>query len=395
MGYPRIVSPDDHVLEPRELWTSRLPKRYREVGPRVVREKGRVGLADGAFDYVETDDGDPVDVWHYENIKVPAMLTGSAVGYELEEMETRVVTFDDMRPGCYDPRARLADMDMSGVEASLCFPNMFARFAGQRFVFGEDKDLSLLCVKAYNDFMLNEWCGDSGGRLIPLGILPLWDAELCAAEIREQAALGIHAMCFTEIPSYLGLPSIHTDYWDPMLQACEDTGTVLMMHIGSGSKLPVTSADAPAAVANTLPSVNSAMSLVDWLFSGSLIRFPTLRMGFAECQIGWIPYFLERADEVWSHNRGWNEVWGKIPNPPSSYFPGRIYCSFFSDKFGLKHLDEIGEDNVMFETDYPHSDSNWPTSQDVARQQTEAAGLDEETTEKVVRGNARRLLALD
>jgi predicted TIM-barrel fold metal-dependent hydrolase len=394
MDYPRIVSPDDHVLEPRELWTSRLPAKYREVGPRVVREKGRVGLADGAFDYVQTDDGEPVDVWYYEDIRVPALLTGSAVGYELEEMETKVITFDDMRPGCYDPRARLQDMDVCGIEASLCFPNMFARFAGQRFVFGQDKDLSLLCVKAYNDFTLNEWCAGSDGRLIPLGILPLWDAELCAAEIRTQASAGIHAMCFTEIPPYLGLPSIHTDHWDPMLQACEDTGTVLMMHIGSGSKLPVTSADAPAAVANTLPSVNSAMSLVDWLFSGSLIRYPNLRMGFAECQIGWIPYFLERADEVWSHNRGWNEVWGKIPDPPSSYFPGRIYCSFFSDNFGLRHLDDIGADNVMFETDYPHSDSNWPTSQDVARQQTEAAGLDPITTEKVVRGNARRLLGL-
>jgi len=392
--FPRIVSPDDHVLEPRDLWTSRLPGKYREAGPRVVREKGHVSLTDGVFDYAKTDDGDPVDVWHYEDIKVPAMLTGSAVGYELDEMETRVVTFEDMRPGCYEPNARLADMDVAGIEASLCFPNMFARFAGQRFVFGQDKDLSLLCVKAYNDFMLNQWCAGSNGRLIPLGILPLWDGELCAAEIREQADKGIHAMCFTEIPSYLGLPSIHTDHWDPMLQACEETGTVLMMHIGSGSKLPVTSADAPAAVANALPSVNSAMSLVDWLFSGSLIRFPSLRMGFAECQIGWIPYFLERADEVWEHNRGWNEVWGKIPDPPSTYFPGRIYCSFFSDNFGLRHLDEIGVDNVMFETDYPHSDSNWPNSQEVARQQVTAAGLDAGTIQKVVRDNARHLLGL-
>jgi predicted TIM-barrel fold metal-dependent hydrolase len=391
--YPRIVSPDDHVLEPPDLWTKRLPAKYLETGPRVVREKGRLTMNDGMFVYEQSDDGEPVDVWYYEDIRVPGILTGAAVGYELEDMETKVITFEDMRPGCYDQKARLADMDMSGVEASLCFPNMFARFAGQRFVFGQDKELSLACVQAYNDFMIDEWCAGSDGRLIPLGILPLWDAELCAKEIHAGAARGIHAMCFTEIPAYLGLPSLHTDYWDPMLQACEDTGTVLMMHIGSGSKLPVTSSDAPAGVANSLTAVNSAMSLIDWLFSGSLIRFPSLRMGFAECQIGWIPYFLERADEVWSHNRGWNEVWGKIPNPPSSYFPGRIYCSYFSDDFGLRHIDEIGEDNVMFETDYPHSDSNWPTSQAVARRQTEAAGLTPEQTEKVVRGNALRLLS--
>jgi predicted TIM-barrel fold metal-dependent hydrolase len=390
--FPLIVSADDHVLEPKDLWSSRLPSKYREVGPRVVREKGRLAFSDGVFSYEKTDEGDPVDVWYYEDIRVPSPLTGAAVGYELEDMESRVITFDDMRPGCYDPVHRLADMDIAGIEASICFPNMFARFAGQRFVFGEDKDLSKLCVRAYNDFMIDQWCAGSDGRLIPLGILPLWDAELCAVEVREMAARGIHAMCFTEIPHYLGLPSLHTQYWDPLFGACEEVGTVLMMHIGSGSKLPTTSPDAPAAVLNTLPSVNAAMSMVDWLFSGALMRFPNLKIAFAECQIGWIPYFLERSDEVWQHNRGWNEVWGKIPNPPSSYFPDHIYCTFFSDYFGLRHIDEIGADNVMFETDYPHSDSNWPDSRTVAMKQTE--GLDDVTIEKVIRGNARKLFGL-
>lgn len=390
--FPKIVSADDHVVEPPDLWTARLPAKYQDVGPRVVRENGRATLRDGIFSYETDEGGEPCDVWYYEDIKVPSLLTGSAVGYDLDDMETRVVTFDDMRPGCYQQTARLGDMDTAGVEASICFPNMFARFCGQRFVFGEDKELAALCVRAYNDFMVDEWCAGSDGRLIPLGILPLWDAQLCAAEVRAIASRGIHAVCFSEIPSYLGLPSIHTDYWNPLFQACEETNTVLMMHIGSGSKLPSTSVDAPAAVLNTLPSVNSAMSLVDWLFSGALMRFPKLRMGFAECQIGWIPYFLQRSDEVWEHNRGWNEVWGKIPEPPSSYFPNRIFCTFFSDPFGLRHLDEIGVDNVMFETDYPHSDSNWPVSQDVAKKQT--AGLDDATVEKVVRGNARRLFGL-
>ncbi|HEY1831836.1 MAG TPA: amidohydrolase family protein [Acidimicrobiales bacterium] len=390
--FPLIVSADDHVLEPKDLWSSRLPAKYEGIGPRVVRERGTAEFRDGVFTYETSNAGELVDVWYYEDVRVPSMLTGSAVGYELEEMETKVVTYEDMRPGCYDPKARLADMDLSGVEASLCFPNMFARFAGQRFVFGTDKELSKQCVRAYNDFMLDEWCGDSAGRLIPLGILPLWDADLCADEVRLMSSRGIHAMCFTEIPYYLGLPSLHTTYWDPLFRACEETSTVLMMHIGSGSKLPSTSPDAPAAVLNTLPSVNAAMSMVDWLFSGALTRFPGLKLGFAECQIGWIPYFLERSDEVWEHNRGWNEVWGKIPEPPSSYFPDHIFCTFFSDNFGLRHLDEIGADNVMFETDYPHSDSNWPDSREVAMKQTEF--LDDETTEKVVRGNARRLFGL-
>lgn len=144
-----------------------------EPDPRVVRERNRPALRDGVFTYKTSYDGDPCDVWYYEDIRVPSMLAGLAVGYELDEMETRVVTFDDMRPGCYEQKARLADMDIAGVEAFLCFPSKFARFAGQRFAFGKDTELSKVCVRAYNDFMLEEWCAGSGGRLIPLGILPL------------------------------------------------------------------------------------------------------------------------------------------------------------------------------------------------------------------------------
>lgn len=390
--FPKIVSADDHVVEPRDLWTSRLPRKYLDVGPRVVRERGQVTLLDGDFSYSVDDDGEPVDTWYYEDLRIPSMIPGAAVGYDLDDMEMRVMTFDQMRPGCFDPKERLADMDVAGIERSLCFPNLFARFCGQRFVFGKDRELARLCVEAYNDFIVDEWCAGSNGRLIPLGIVPLWDATSSAAEVRRMATRGMKAFCFSEIPTFLGLPSIHSGYWDPFFQACQDTGSVIMIHIGSSSRLPVTSQDAPNAVTNTLPAVNSAMCLVDWLFSGVLIRFPELRMGLAECQIGWIPYFLERADQVWEHNRGWNEVRDVIPNPPSSYFPNRIFCTFFSDDFGLRNLDAIGVDNVIFETDYPHSDSNWPDSQAVAQKMTEH--LDPVTTEKIVRGNALRLLGV-
>lgn len=388
--FPKIVSADDHVVEPPTLWTDRLPAKYKDVGPRVVRERGRVGLVDGDFRYETTDDGDPVDVWVYEDIRVPQSLLGAAVGYEVDDMELRVITFDDMRPGCYDPAERLKDMNVSGVERSVCFPNLFARFCGQRFLQGKDRELARLCVEAYNDFMVDEWTAGSDGRLIPLGILPLWDVELCTAEVMRIADRGVHNVCFSEIPPFLGLPSLHTDYWDPLFSACEDANTAILIHIGSSSRLPVTSEDAPSAVQNTLPAVNSAMSLVDWLFSGAFVRHPGLRVGFAECQIGWVPYFLQRADEVWQHNRAWNEVRDKIPNPPSTYFHDHVWCTFFSDDFGLANLDAIGVDQVMFETDYPHSDTNWPSSQAVAEKMMK--DLDDETTEKLVRGNALRLL---
>ncbi|MGE0306903.1 MAG: amidohydrolase family protein [Acidimicrobiia bacterium] len=392
-GLPLIISADDHVVEPPHLWIDRLPAKYRDVGPRVVRERGAVKLHDGDFQYDASDDGEPVDTWYFEDLRIPSTLPGAAVGYSLDDMEMKVMTFDEMRPGCHDPAKRLEDMDVAGIDMSLCFPNLFVRFCGQRFLFAKDRDLALLCVRAYNDFIVDEWCSGSNGRLLPLGIIPLDDSKLAAAEVRRMAAKGMRAFCFSELPPFLGLPSIHTDYWDPFFQACVETNSTIMLHIGSSSRLPVTSADAPNAVVNTLPALNSAMSMVDWLFSGVLIRFPTLRIGFAESQIGWIPYILQRADQVWEHNRGWNGVRDKIPNPPSSYYPGRVFCTFFDDDFGLRNLDAIGVDNVIFETDYPHSDSNWPDSLEVVRKAT--AHLDAETTHKIVRGNALKMLGMD
>jgi len=133
---------------------------------------------------------------------------------------------------------------------------------------------------------------------------------LAAAEIRRNAARGNHAVTFSEIPAFLGLPSMHDKdgFWDPFLQACEETDTVVCMHIGSSSKMPSTSADAPAAVGSTLTYMNAAMSLTDWLMSGLFEKFPRLKIAYSEGQIGWIPYVLERADAVWEDNRGWGGV---------------------------------------------------------------------------------------
>ena len=231
-------------------------------------------------------------------------------------------------------------MDVNHVEASLSFPS-FPRFCGQTFYERKDKELADLCVKAYNDWMLDEWCAPSNGRLIPLIIVQLWDPELAAAEVRRNAAKGCHAVTFSEIPPFLGLPSIHDKdgFWDPFLAACEETGTVVCMHIGSSSKMPSTSADAPPAVGSTLTYMNAAMSLTDWLMSGVFERFPRLTIAYSEGQIGWIPYVLERADQVWEDNRGWGGVADKVKRPPSEYYFEHVYGCFFDDPHGLQNID--------------------------------------------------------
>jgi predicted TIM-barrel fold metal-dependent hydrolase len=395
MTYPRIISADDHVLEPPNLWTSRLPSKFQDRSPHVVRKKVAPPTIDLKHEAVASEDGQWADVWCYDGKEHPLLMLAAAVGFSHDDIEFRTVTYDDVRPGCTDPTARLADMDMAGVEGSLCFPNLApVRFAGQGFLEAADKELALLCVQAYNDYILDEWTASDPNRLIPCGIVPLWDANLAAAEVRRTAARGMKSACFSAAPAHLGLPSLHVGYWDPLFAACEETETVLSIHVGSSSRIPLPSADAPPAEANILLVNNCSTALVDWLCSGLFVRYPNLKVLLAECQIGWIPYYLNRLDEVWNIHTGWAGIRDTLPELPSHYFRSNMYATFFSDVFGLKNLDAIGADNVLYETDYPHSDSTWPDCEKIAREQTEVAGLDAETTEKVVRGNARRLFRL-
>jgi predicted TIM-barrel fold metal-dependent hydrolase len=390
---PPIVDLDAHVVEPPHVWTSRLPARYRDVGPRVLQLPAGTPKLVGAG-YVEEPgtDGPPVAWWFYEDQRISLKRTIAAAGFDADEVELKSVGYDDMRRGCYDPSARVADMDLNGVEAQMCFPN-FPRFCGQVFLWGKDKELALLSVRAYNDWMVEEWAGSSGGRLIPNCLIPLWDADLAAAEVRRNAERGVRSVLFSELPTYLDLPSIYTGYWDPFFRACAETGTVVSMHIGSGTKTPKAAPDGPDAVSATILFGNTVASLCDWLFSGVLHRFPDLKLMFAESQIGWIPYVLERADDVWETHRGWSGSQLHCPEPPSTYYYRQITSCFFKDEVGIELLDRVGVDNVVFETDYPHQDGTWPHTREAAEKQF--GHLDQDVVDKIARGNAIRLLGLD
>ena len=292
---------------------------------------------------------------------MPQTRLSAAVGFDRDEVKVTGITYEEMRKGCWDPKARWKTWTPT-TPKPRCASRPSPGSAARRSWRPSDKVLADLCVKAYNDWMVEEWCGDSGGRLIPLTITHLWDADLAAAEVRRNAERGVRAVCFSEIPPYLGLPSIHTDYWEPFFRACEETGTVINMHIGSSSKMPSTSADAPAAVGSTLTFGNAMSSMTDWLFSGWLARLPNLKLAYSEGQIGWIPYILERADNVWEENRAWGGVSEDVSEPPSHYYYRQIYGCFFDDVYGLENIEKCGIDNICFETDYPHSDSTWPHS---------------------------------
>ena len=392
---PMIISVDDHLVEPPHLWQTWLPNKLKEKGPRVERRRlGEMLWVGGSkmYEYeLDAPDAPWCDIWFYEGLVYPNKRHVAAVGFTREEMTMSPITYDEMRPGCYEPKARVQDMISNHVEASLSFPTM-PRFCGQTFAEAEDRELALACVKAYNDFMVEEWCGDSNGALLPLIIIPLWDADLAAAEVRRNAERGCRAVCFSEIPPNLGLPSIHTGYWDTFFQACQDTETVVCMHIGSSSKMPAASPDAPPAVAASLSFNNAIASLSDFLFSGVLVRFPTLTLAYSEGQIGWLPYILERVDDVWREHRAWGGVADIVPEPPSTYYYRQVFGCFFRDKHGLNSLNEVGVDNITFETDYPHTDTTWPDTKEVAEEMM--GHLPQDVVWKIVRGNAARMLGI-
>ncbi len=388
---PPIVSVDDHLIEPPGIWQDRVPAKYKDIAPRLeTLPADAFRKVSGAYVANPDPTGPPAAWWHYEDKYYPVIRYIAQAGYPPDYDDNHVVLLDDMRPGCWQQKARLDDMTINGVEASLCFPN-YPRFCGQIFNEAKDRALALLCVKAYNDFMVDEWCAGSGGRLIPLCLIPLWDVAAAAAEVRRNAARGVRAVAFSELPAWLDLPSIWSGHWDPFFEACEETGTVIAMHIGSGTRTTITSPDAPQVVSTVMIFANSAASMVDYLQSGILARYPTLKLLYAECQIGWIPFILERADDAWQTHL-WAHDDRLAGELPSSFYKDRIFSCFFKDNVGIEMLDRIGADQVLFETDYPHSDGTWPNTPQVAEKLF--GHLDQVTVDKIARGNAIKLLGL-
>ncbi|HMG44539.1 MAG TPA: amidohydrolase family protein [Acidimicrobiales bacterium] len=397
---PRIISVDDHVVEPPDLWSNRLPAKYQDRGPRVERDRAVFSFKGGRFSFEKgVPEGEWCDWWLYDGLVYPFPKLSAAVGFD--DLDVTPTTYDEIRPGCWIQSERLADMTANHVDASICFPNTLPRFCGQTFyeqgIKREDGDpeLAQLCVEAYNDWMIDEWCGGEGkGRLIPLTIIPLWDPELAADEIHRCADKGSHAVAFSENPHPLGLPSIHSGKWDPFFAACQDTETVVCMHIGSSSRMPATSPDAPFIVSSTLTFQNAMGSMLDFIFSGTLERFPTMKIAYSEGQVGWMPYVLERADKLWAE-RSDNSFGTSLPRRPSEYIAGRVYGCIFDDETGLRNRDAIGIEQICFETDYPHADSTFPHSKKVATEICAGAGLSETETYQLLRGNAITAFGLE
>lgn len=368
-----LVSVDDHVIEPPTMFDAHISEKYRDQAPSVH------------------EDPDGSQYWLFEGQRAQNMGLNAVAGCPPEEYGLSPLRYDHMRPGCYDIHERIRDMNANGVLGSINFPT-FVHFCGQLFLRATDKDLSHACVQAYNDWHIDEWAGAYPERIIPMTIMPLWDPQLMAAEIRRASAKGCHAVTFSENPEKLGLPGLHVDHWDPFFQACVETGTVVCMHIGSSSSMTVTSMDAPADVSIAITPMNSFLALNDLMWTPIFKKFPEIMVALSEGGTGWIPYALERMDYTYNHHKAWTgaDFGGLLP---SDIFHRNFSTCFIDDQAGIDMRHKVGIDRMTWECDYPHSDSTWPHSADLLAHSL--VGVPDDEIDKITHLNAMRIYQFD
>ncbi|HZT67866.1 MAG TPA: amidohydrolase family protein [Acidimicrobiales bacterium] len=368
-----IISVDDHLIEPPDLFEGRMPSYLVDRAPRIV----------------EFEDGR--QAWVYEDQLFANVGLNAVVGRPKEEWSMEPARFEEMRPGCFDIAERVKDMDAGGIWASVCFPSLIAGFCGAVFSRSKDPELGLACLRAWNDWHLEAWAGSAPDRIIPLQLAWLADPEIAADDVRRNAERGFKAVSFAEIPAQLGFPSIHRKHWAPFLQACEETGTVLCLHTGSSGWAPIPSPDPPFEVFPTLFPASSLVAATDWLWSGVCTRYPDLKIAWSEGGIGWVVMLADRADYVLDHSASGKEStrWKGDLRPSEVLARNFWFCTIDDPGSVDGVLAKIGPDHVMVESDYPHADSTWPTTLDAFR--SNFGHLPDDVVRKIAYENAASL----
>jgi predicted TIM-barrel fold metal-dependent hydrolase len=336
-----LVSVDDHFVEPPTIFDNHTPAKFKGRFPSMIK----------------TEEG--ADAWRIEDRIIRSFGLNAVVGRRPVELGMEPTALDQLRPGCYDVHARVDDMDANGILGSLNFPS-FVGMAAQNLEPMADKDLATAIVRGWNDWHIDEWCGAYPERFIPCGIVPTWNPAEAAAEIRRNAAKGCHAVSFPPNPTLTGLPSLHSDYWHPVWQACVENNVVICLHISDASAA-APSEDTPIDAYITNMQVSLYVTASDLTYSHILRQFPDIRFALSEGSIGWVPHCMERMDMVRQQHGAWTrqDFGGKLP---SEVFKEHVYTCFISDRTGIKLRHDIGIENITYECDYPHADCLWPNS---------------------------------
>ncbi len=340
-----FISVDDHLVEPRDTFEGRLERRFQAKAPKVV----------------ETEEGH--EVWEFGGKLYHQVGLTATAGRPREDWKPEPVRYEEIRPGCYQIDARVKDMDIGGIWASMNFPSMVTGFAGSLFAKVADPELGLAVMRAWNDWLFEEWYSPYPERIIPMGITWLSDPELGAREIRRNAERGFRSVTLPERPHLLGLPSVFSGYWDPIVEACAETDTVISLHIGSSGPAPGGAKDSPGLVLGaTLFGQQALTACVEWFWSQYALKYPSVKFAMSEGGIGWVAMLIDRLDNMMDRS-GYGHAWPDRDLRPSEALRRNFWFCSLDDPSTLSTRHAIGVENIMLESDYPHGDSTWPDSQ--------------------------------
>jgi predicted TIM-barrel fold metal-dependent hydrolase len=372
IDYP-IVDADAHVYEPPDVWQARVPARLRERAPKVS----------------STDEG---DVWSFDDgARLRPVGLMAAAGASYLDFRPSGLTYAAMRPGFFEPAARLADMDADGIHAQILYPSVCEE--GAR-MFGDARELQLACVRAYNEWLL-DFCSGGRGRLFGHAVIPATGVGDAVAELEWALRAGYRGVLISTFPNG-GVEPTADD--DPFWARAQEAGLPVALHIGSFH------ADGPVArrrfeplavlprAATSKAGANTVPLVARMIFSGMFERFPDLRALLVEANIGWIPAMLEQSDDMFLRYRWFTNTSARLPTLPSRVFHRNLWATFMIDTVGIELRHRLNLEHLMWSTDYPHTGTDWPNSRvTIARL---FRGLPRDEVQKMLHTNCKTLYGL-
>jgi uncharacterized protein len=385
IGDSFVVDADSHWSETADLFTSRAPSEYRDRVPRVEE-------VDGAL------------AWVFDGHPIGRFSAGAVIARDGHKESSNKGLFEwtieDIHRGAYDPKVRLEVLDECGIDAQIIFPNTIG-LGGQDLGLVEDEALRRLTVEIYNDAQA-EIQAESGNRLLGLPLMPAWNVEACVYEARRVAGLGARGVNMTSDPQDLGAPDLADRSWDAFWEVCCELQLPVHFHIGASAtamtffgKYPWPShpMNTQLALGGTLLFVGNARVVANLIVSGIFDRYPDLKTVSVESGCGWIPFILEALDYEMSENAP--PELAQMNKLPSEYFRSNIFATFWFEKNannlpGL--IEAVGEDNILFETDFPHPTCLYPNPLQTVEEKM--ATLTPDVRRKIMGGNAKNLYRL-
>jgi uncharacterized protein len=383
-GIP-VIDADTHVVEPPDLWTSRIASKWGDAIPHVAWDPDK-----------------QEEAWFAGSMRLGAVGAPAMAGWH-EHPPLHPRRFADADPVSWDPVKRAQLMDEYGIAAQILYPNV-AVFDAKSIVEMGNTELQRACISAYNDYLV-DFSAAAPGRFVPVACLPFWDLEATLQEIDRCAAAGHKGIVFTQDPSYFGMPALTDRFWDPMWASAQEKSLPVNFHIASGDLNlfelghPDNGAHANYAAMGVSFFMSNARTIAQLVTGGICHRFPELNFVSVESGIGWIPFALEALDWQW-RNCGVAKEHPEYELLPSEYFRRQIYgCFWFEAGSALLALELLGADNVLYETDYPHPTSMSPGPASVAQRPDEYLAdlfreLDVTDARKILHDNASRIYHL-